>query len=198
MKVLLLSPYPEKLKNLIIESGDEVISHEHPIDESFITKNNIEFIVSYGYRYKLNSSLLKKVNYNAINLHLSYLPFNKGAYPNLWSHIDDTLSGVTIHLIDDDLDTGNILFQKEVKIDRNYHTFKSSYLFLTQEIERLFALNWIYIRKKICLGWPQTEQGTYHSIKDSETIIKTLKNGWETNINEFIMFNVNTKNQSSI
>ena len=58
--------------------------------KSFVTKNNIEFIVSYGYRFKISSSLLNLVNYNAINLHLSYLPFNKGAYPSLWSQIDDT------------------------------------------------------------------------------------------------------------
>lgn len=191
MKVLLLSPYPQKIENTIVQAGDEVISYDKKVDENFLKNNKVEFVVSYGYRYKLNSSFLRKVKYKAINLHLSYLPFNKGAHPNLWSHIDDTISGVTIHLIDDKLDTGNILFQKEVKIDRNYHTFKSSYLFLTKEIERLFALNWHYLRENKCKGWEQKGKGTYHNTKDSESIIKDLKNGWETNINEFLIFTIN-------
>lgn len=193
MKVLLLSPYPKKIENTIIKSGDEVIVYDKKVDENFITKNNVEFVVSYGYRYKLSSSFLKKVNYKAINLHLSYLPFNKGAYPNLWSHIDDTISGVTIHLINDELDKGNILFQKEIIIDRNTHTFKSSYLFLTKEIERLFDLNWHYLRENKCKGWIQKGKGSYHNTKDSESIIKDLKNGWETNINEFLMITLSKK-----
>ena len=31
-----------------------------------------------------------------INLHISFLPFNRGYYPNLWSHQEGTPSGVTI------------------------------------------------------------------------------------------------------
>ena len=188
MKVLLLSPYPEKLETTIKDSGDEVISYCKKINEEFLSTNNIEFLVSYGYRYKLNSSLLKLIDYKAINLHLSYLPFNKGAYPNLWSHIDNTPSGVTIHLMDDDLDTGKILSQKKVFIDKYTNTFKTSYFILTEEIERLISLNWDYFRENQSHGIVQKGRGTFHTIKDSKSVIKYLERGWDTNINEFLEF----------
>ena len=52
-----------------------------------------------------------------INLHISYLPYNKGAHPNFWSFADNTPSGVTIHEVNENLDSGNIIFQKKIEFD---------------------------------------------------------------------------------
>lgn len=46
-----------------------------------------------------------------MNLHISYLPWNKGADPNFWSCIDGTPAGVTLHHIDAGVDTGDIIAQ---------------------------------------------------------------------------------------
>ena len=46
-----------------------------------------------------------------MNLHISYLPFNRG--PSEFLVIfDDTEKGVSIHLVDGGIDTGPILFKK--------------------------------------------------------------------------------------
>ena len=47
-----------------------------------------------------------------INLHISYLPYNRGSYPNYWSFKENTPNGVSIHHIDDGIDTGPVLVQK--------------------------------------------------------------------------------------
>ena len=39
---------------------------------------------------------------------LSYLPFNRGKNPNVWSIIESTPCGATIHKIDEKIDTGKI------------------------------------------------------------------------------------------
>ena len=57
--------------------------------------------------------MLDQINYRAINLHISYLPWNRGADPNLWSAVGMP-KGVTIHYINDGFDTGDILFQKAI------------------------------------------------------------------------------------
>ena len=75
-----------------------------------------------------------------INLHLSYLPFNRGAHPNFWSFYENTPSGVSIHLIDAGIDSGPILFQKEIKF-KNEITFIQTYNRLFIEMENLFILN---------------------------------------------------------
>lgn len=54
-----------------------------------------------------------------LNLHISYLPWNRGANPNFWSFVENTKKGVTIHEIDEKLDKGKILLRKELEFDEN-------------------------------------------------------------------------------
>ena len=72
--------------------------------------NSFDTIISYGYRFKIDEKLIKK-NKNIINLHIYFLPFNRGAHPNFWSFIENTPSGVSIHKIDKGIDTGDIINQ---------------------------------------------------------------------------------------
>ena len=65
-------------------------------------------------------------------MHISYLPYNRGFYLNFWSFIDNTKKGVTIHYIDEGIDTGDIIFQKEV------FSNEKTYNKLKQEIEDFF------------------------------------------------------------
>lgn len=53
---------------------------------------------------------------------------------------------MTIHLIDKGVDTGDILLQKEVFIDEDKETLRSSYLKLNREIQLLFKENWELIK----------------------------------------------------
>ena len=48
---------------------------------------------------------------------MSYLPYNRGAHPNFWSFVNNTVKGVTIHEIDQGIDTGKIILQKSIKFD---------------------------------------------------------------------------------
>ena len=49
-----------------------------------------DLIISYGYRHIFTNSFLKKVSAPIINLHISFLPFNRGAHPNFWSFVENT------------------------------------------------------------------------------------------------------------
>ena len=104
-----------------------------------------DLIISFGFRKIIKSDILKKIKRPIINLHMSYLPFNRGSHPNFWSFHDDTKKGVTIHEIDNNLDTGPIIFKKEIKFnikkDKNI-TFKKTYNILFSELEKLFMENY--------------------------------------------------------
>ncbi len=116
--------------------------------KSKITLNDIknkDIIISFGYREIIKQKILSSVSRPIINLHMSYLPFNRGAHPNFWSFFDNTKKGVTIHEIDKGIDTGKIIFRKEIKFDikkKTYHTFKSTYKILFKELEKLFIQNY--------------------------------------------------------
>ena len=61
--------------------------------------------------------LLKNSKNNIINLHISYLPYNRGAHPNFWSFVENTPSGVSIHQVDSGIDTGKIVIQKQINFN---------------------------------------------------------------------------------
>ena len=52
-----------------------------------------------------------------VNLHPSYLPYNRGTYPNVWSIIEGTPAGVTLHYIDAGIDTGDIIAQRQMPVE---------------------------------------------------------------------------------
>ena len=185
-KVLLLSNYPNNIKKSIEKAGDKVEVFNNRLDKDFIEKNQYDFIVSFGYRFLLDENVIKSVKRESFNLHIGFLPYNKGAHPNFWSNVESTPSGVTIHKIDKGLDTGDIIYQKEIPIKKEKHTFASSYKLLIFEIEKLFSLNWENLRADKYQSKKQDIKGTYHEKKDLEKYKKFLIDGWETNISFFL------------
>ena len=185
-KVLLLSSNPSKIKKSIERYGDIVDTLDTKFDKAFIEKNCYDFIVSFGYRFLLDESIINSVRRTSYNLHIGYLPYNRGAHPNFWSNLENTPSGVTIHEIDKGIDTGKIFFQKEIFINKEKHTFSSSYKILIDEIEKLFDINWGYLRKNESSGSSQKTGGTLHFKKDLDKYKKLLVHGWDTNISLFL------------
>lgn len=92
------------------------------------------------------------------NLHISLLPYNREASPNFFSFIENTSKGVTIHQIDEGLDTGPILAQKELFFDESKETFASGYEKLILEIQMLFKENWSSISDKNYQLYAQTQE----------------------------------------
>lgn len=128
----------EWLKN----QGDDVVHTGQKVDLNMVKEHKPDMIISHNYKYLLTSEIIKYPKYGCINLHISLLPWNRGAYPNVWSFLMDTPKGVTIHYIDEGIDTGDIIIQKEVFIDEEKETIKSSYEILHREIQCLFKENW--------------------------------------------------------
>ena len=132
-----------KLINFLKKKKISVINKKKIATVKEIEK--FDLIITFGYRKLIKSDILRKIKRPILNLHMSYLPFNKGAHPNFWSFHDDTKKGVTIHEIDENLDTGPIIFQKEIKfnIQKNKKiTFNRSYNILFFELEKLFIKNY--------------------------------------------------------
>ena len=105
-----------------------------------------------------------------INFHLSYLPYNRGKKPNVWPIIDGTPGGVTMHYIDNDIDSGRIIAQSEVVVEI-VDTGKTLYDKLLNEIVVLFEKKWPDIKKnKILPEKQKLEEGTFHWGKDFEQL----------------------------
>ena len=140
-----------------------------------------DFILSFGFRKIISENIIKKLRKPIFNIHLSYLPFNRGAHPNFWSFIENTPAGVSIHKIDKGIDTGNIILRKKINFNINlnkFSTFKKTYNCLFLEAENLFKNNFSKIYNKKYKKITTNDKGTFHYIKD---LPKWMKN-WNMNI----------------
>ena len=163
MKVLLLSPYPEMLTHALEEAGDTVM------DMYEYTAYGADFIVSFGNRSIVKDPMLSQNKDRIINIHIGFLPWNRGADPNFWSWFDDTPKGVTIHQIDEGIDTGGILVQEEIKKWRRDETLHSSWHLLMARAKALFESEWKNIRRgSLPTRKPDKGTGSYHRSADKE------------------------------
>ena len=183
MRVLLLSPYPELLQAPLRACGDEIAaSNSPPVEIDW----HSDFVVMFGYRHILKSSILAALAQPIINIHISYLPWNKGADPNFWSWFDNTRKGVSIHVADPVVDTGPILAQSEVLFaEPERETLATSYDALRARAVKLFADNWSSLRAGKISGKAQSG-GTFHRRKDKDTWWSLLPDGYDTPVSKIV------------
>lgn len=162
-------PLFEWLKN----EGHEVIMYTGKLDAEWCRHGMFDLAVSYTYRFIIKEDVIEALNNNVVNIHNSFLPFNRGADPNIWSMIDGTPRGVTLHYINAGLDKGDIISQKIVLAKKD-DTFSSSYEALDKAAQELFKESFVFYRywnemKKKAIG-----TGSYHSSNDAKQIKDTI------------------------
>tara|TARA_B110000263_G_C15280712_1_gene498211 strand:+ start:1092 stop:1685 length:594 start_codon:yes stop_codon:yes gene_type:complete len=179
-KVLFLGDKDSSLISWLKKNGESVLNTTEEITKEYILSNQIDLIVSYGYHHILRKDILDLLPNKSINLHISFLPWNRGADPNFWSFVDQTPKGVSIHFLDEGIDTGDIIAQKELKFDLNDETLASTYEKLHKSIKELFIENWHDIKNETCLRIKQVGPGSVHKLQDKKSISYLLKEGWNT------------------
>ncbi len=157
-------------------SGIEVYAPENPNSETFITeiaKLYPDLFILSAYGHILGTELLRVPKLGGINIHPSLLPKYRGAAPIQRAIMaGEKKTGITIFFMDEKIDHGDIIFQKECAIepDDNYGSVSSRLSTLGVEsivdvVRSIESGNY----KKI----KQDEQQKSHAakIKKEETII---------------------------
>lgn len=133
---------------------------------SLVERLDPDILVSVGFGQRVPPSVLETPPDGAVNLHPSYLPYNRGTSPNVWSIVDGTPAGATLHVMDREFDTGEIIARREVET-----SFADTGKRLHRRLERaqyeLFTETWPSIEAG---GFETTAQrsdeGTSHSTAD--------------------------------
>jgi methionyl-tRNA formyltransferase len=186
LKVLFLGgSMGAELSEWLKSQGELVLYTDKKIDAKFVKSYSPDIIISYNYQYILKKDVLSIPGRGAVNLHISHLPWNRGANPNVWSFIENTPKGVTIHYIDEGIDTGDLLLQKEVPINEDVETLRTSYERLHKEIQELFKARWNDLKEGKIKQTAQPKEGTLHYAKDSKMFEPVLKEkGWDIPVKE--------------
>jgi methionyl-tRNA formyltransferase len=182
-RVLLLSPYADRLASPLADDDVEVF--DAPLTIELLDQMAPQWVISYGYRYIVRQPVVSALRGRIINLHISYLPWNRGADPNFWSFFDGTPKGVSIHLIDNGIDTGDILAQKETNLGAD-ETLETTYSRLQQDMLDLFQRMWPDIKAGNCQPVLQNGASRAHTRKDLDILRPLLPLGWKTPVSHVI------------
>lgn len=94
-------------------------------DQNFLNKIkslNLDLIVCVNFDQILKKDIINLPTIGCINTHASLLPKYRGRAPLNWAMINgEEYSGVTVHFIDEGIDTGDIILQEKIKIDEDYY-----------------------------------------------------------------------------
>lgn len=139
------------------ERGDAPVAHftdrlSHPEDTARLAALQVDFGLSIGYRHKLAPELIAACGQGILNLHWGYLPYGRGADPQVWAILDNEPAGVTLHWMDAGIDTGPIVGQWDYPV-----TFGDTAATLYHKLQQLafeeFTHLWDWVDRK-AEPWP--------------------------------------------
>ena len=170
-------PHKRKYGDEIIRSAQ--VRPAHIFDGSHLREPDVlqaikalrpDIGLSILFDYILRGEFLDLFPAGVVNLHPAYLPYNRGQYPNVWSIVEGTPAGVTLHYIDAGVDTGDIIARRQVSSEP-VDTGETLYRKLERACVELFKETWPLIRSGQAPRIPQDKQkGTYHRTQDVERI----------------------------
>lgn len=118
----------ETLKNYAKRYSIDYLKHRNINSDKFVTtieKYNCDLFVSMSFDQIFKTKIINLAKYNTINCHAGKLPFYRGRNILNWALINDEKEfGITVHYVDDGIDTGDIILQKNFQISDqdNYKT----------------------------------------------------------------------------
>jgi folate-dependent phosphoribosylglycinamide formyltransferase PurN len=186
MQVLLISPYGDRIAQCFKVDDTVQWREDYPAYED---GKGFDWIVMYGHRKIVREPWLSYYRNRIINIHISYLPYNKGADPNFWSWFDDTPKGVSIHMVDPGIDTGPLIDRCEVKFnDPAIHTLKTSYEMLHKAVPTFFECVWRSVGTGLLSAKRQSVLSGAHDLghrsKDKNRWMSMLPLGWDTPVTD--------------
>jgi len=107
------------VKKYAVEQNLNILQPTNLKDETFLSElkaldANLQIIVAFR---MLPKQVWQMPEYGTFNLHASLLPHYRGAAPINWALINgETKTGITTFFIDEKIDTGEIIMQKELTI----------------------------------------------------------------------------------
>lgn len=153
------------------EQGHECVLVSDELNVEWLQDQGFDLAFSYTYSKIIKKAVIDSLHGNVVNLHTSFLPFNRGVDPNMWSIIEETPRGVTLHYIDEQVDRGAIIYQELVPIDNiNKETLRTTYDRLDTVAQDAFKKAFSYYDY-----WPEMSKytegkGSYHTDKQGEIL----------------------------
>jgi methionyl-tRNA formyltransferase len=159
-------------------------SFENQQSISKIVKN-CQFGVSALFGHKIPVELINAFELGIINLHPSLLPIGKGADPVAWGILLNEDQGASIHLINEEIDSGEILSQEKIESNLSMNAGEI-YEVCTESLFKQFTEIFIpWLRGDIT---PRIQESRSNPIRKSEELreLRTLSASEMTSVENLV------------
>jgi methionyl-tRNA formyltransferase len=137
--------------------------------------NSSDFAISALFGHIIPSDLIKPFGPNFINLHPSLLPIGRGADPIGWAIIENKPQGVTLHVLEKELDSGPIISQ---------HKITTTLAMTAGDIYELAMVELLRLFKEFVQSWPnvatlapQAGESSFHKSVELRDLRNELERG---------------------
>jgi methionyl-tRNA formyltransferase len=96
-----------------IFSGKDFLQDDN---RSVLEALEADYIFGIHFPYLIPQSIIDIPKHGFLNLHPAYLPYNKGWHTPSWAIMENTPIGATLHFMAEELDAGDIIYQKKIDI----------------------------------------------------------------------------------
>lgn len=144
----------------------------------YVESKSPDVIASVATPQKFDPGLYELANGCSINIHSSLLPEYRGLSPSFWTlyHGEDQ-TGITVHYIDEDLDTGDIILQETLPIqpDDTLHSLNTR---VAQKGSSILVESLEQIRTdSVDSTSIDPDEGSYYSMPSREQVKDFIRRG---------------------
>ncbi len=125
-------------KNILADQNiplAQVENHNNDLCRELLSKFDLDLIV-LGDTRVMKKNIMSIPKIGTVNSHPGYLPDVKGNYPYIWAIINDLPQGCSIHFIDENVDTGDVLMREiiDLKTCKSYVNLLSKINYLCADL----------------------------------------------------------------
>jgi len=138
--------YLRTTRGIAMEKGIPLIKTTDVNDEKTITaikRLKPDILLSNNFSQILKKEIIEIPSIATINLHPGKLPFYRGLLPHFWAMVHgEQKGGVTLHYVDEGIDTGAVIDEKEFPIEKHdsfYSVWKKTAHHFYDLLERYFS-----------------------------------------------------------
>ena len=192
MKILFLGPSKRNLSivDFLLEDENEVYQTKNCPSVEEIEKKSFDLILSSGYHKKIPLSIVKKFEKKIINIHASRLPYGKGIGTAYLSLLFPCPIGVSLHMVDENFDTGDVIAVRDINIDSFLKLHQREfYTLLVDEVNCLFIEYWPLIKSGAFDATENSTEGrniSYFYRHENEKFMEILPLGWDETVEDIM------------
>lgn len=142
----------------------DTLSDEHALNR--LESLNLDLIVLAWWPYIIKRRLIEIPRLGCLNFHPSLLPHNRGKHPNFWTLFNEAPAGVTIHWVNEGVDSGDIAFQSILETTWE-DTGQTLYVKAQAAMLKLFKDNFLAIKRGEIPRIPQNlSEGSFYKAQE--------------------------------